>query len=492
MYSKTITWIYLAVLCLGLIVLSTSYFIDLHFVYNEKRIFQLIILIIGALLFNLLFDLDRFRNASFQSLSGKSFWFVVAVLCLSIISAIAANYSFYAFVQLSLYLLLVVLAIIVVFTVIENKQLVRGIFVTACLLTLIYILKFGIGYCFYLTGFKDYPLWPGNGIHMPMFGFANVRFFNQIQAFTLPLLIGSTVISLKENRYLGCFLFSLSSLWWMLLIQSAGRGIILSVLTAGLIVLLLFERYTHKWLWIFLGALVIGFVSKLFLFDLLSEAETSKSILRGKSSRLTLWPKVFFQSLEKPLIGHGPMAFANIKEDFFRGHPHNSVLQLLYEFGYPITVIVLGGIFYGIKNWICQSKDFLKKIKGTSNEQVITRISLSVASFSGLLYSLFSGVIVMPFSQLWLVLIVGTIIGIYHRAKERKDGPQFWFNKINFYVFKFVILIAAGILALILIRDVGTFKRDEQEYFQKTSRNTLHPRFWQQGKIGIEDYHSQD
>jgi hypothetical protein len=246
----------------------------------------------------------------------------------------------------------------------------------------------------------------------------------------------------------------------------------------------LFREHSHRWLWYFIGALAAGYLIKLILFDFIPDPEHTKSILRGGSSRLTLWPKVFLESLNKPIIGHGPMAFASRQTDFFRGHPHNSILQLFYEFGYPVTLLILTGLFYGLRGWVKQTKSKLKETNKNTNEEKIIRISFSVALLGGLIYSLFSGVVVMPFSQLWLVIIIGSMVGLY--AKDFGEVTPISFHKFGIYGFKFILLSAIIILTSVLIKDIPNLKEDEKQYIKKTAGNSFHPRFWQQGKIGYQ------
>jgi O-antigen ligase len=188
-------------------------------------------------------------------------------------------------------------------------------------------------------------------------------------------------------------------------------------------------------------------------------------------------------SLKRPILGHGPMSFADINTGYFRGHPHNSVLQLLYEFGYPVTITILGGVFYGIKKWVDQTKKLFQAGENYIKCNAVTRISLTVALLGGLVYSLFSGVIVMPLSQLWLAMVAGTMFGLY--ISESGTGYFPTFDKWKIYTVKFVVLLAAGMLLSVAIKDVPHFQENKKKYMKETSSATLRPRFWQQGKVGF-------
>lgn len=476
-----------SLLCLGLVILPIFPIPDLAFQYNGKRIFQIGLLLAGVIVF--VFSSRQQLQSFCSRLNGYFFLGTAIVLVLSLISSVTAFFPFYAFVELSLLILLLLFVVSIGELVEKNELIIYTAFITASVFVAIYFIKFGLSYIHFLINEYSFWLWPGKALEGELVGFSNIRFFNQVQSFTLPLLIGSTFFTFERNKLLGCLLVLLSIVWWMLLIQSAGRGIILSVLTAALFALIFFQDNTHKWMWYFLICLVLGFTAKFILFDVIPDiGDQTKSVLRGGGSgRLTLWPNVLMGSLERPLLGHGPMSFANVNTEFYRGHPHNSILQLFYEFGYPATLIILTGTYYGIKNWIYQSKKVFENLKGKALEkQTVIRVSLTVALFGGVLYSQFSGVIVMPLSQLWFAVVIGLMIGIY--AKETKKRKRYHFNNYTFFATKLVVLLASAMLIVLLVKDVPTLSQNERKYVEETDRATIRPRLWQQGKIGLKYY----
>ena len=480
-------WIpfYIGFVFLCTVLSPVVYFTELSFLYNEKRIIvTLVLLFTGwSIVF---FSQEKIKRVI--SYFSSTFWAgFLLVLSLSIISGTLSSFPFYSIVEICLFILLFWVALLAAY-VTDNYIFGKyAIIISACFFVLFYELKFGLGYTFHLLEFKNFPLWPASGLKTGTIGFANIRFFNQVQIFTLPLLLGGSLLAIQSKKNVGYFLLALSAFWWMLLIGSAGRGIILSALTAALVTLYLFKEYTHRWIWYFIGTLVVGYIAKFLLFDIIPpDSGFSKSLVRGGSPRITLYPQTFLASLNSPIFGHGPMSFANINSDFFRGHPHNSILQLLYEFGYPITIAILGGAFYGLKKWIEQTNERIDAIKDKFNKEVILRISLTVAIFGGLLYSLFSGVIVMPLSQLWLALVSGTMLGLYvkYSSKEEYLSP---IKPYKIIVFKLILLLASITLASVLIKDVPHLRENEKRYLEQTDRNILRPRFWQQGKIGFDE-----
>ena len=477
-------------LCLVGILSPVIYLTEITFLYNEKRIIVAAIIFLAGVL--AVFSTKKEVQKSLSLLPAVFYWCMVCVLIISIISAFLSAYPFYSIVEISLFLLLFWSALLAakVVNIYEFGKYV--VIASACLAALFYTIKFGLGYAFHLLEFKDFPLWPASGLKTGTVGFGNIRFFNQIQVFTLPLILGGSLLAMQRQKIGGYFLLVLAGFWWMLLIQSAGRGIILSTLSAALVTLIVFKKYMHRWVWYFLGTLLVGYMTKVLLFDVIpADAGSAKSIVRGGSPRITLWPQTFFASLEKPILGHGPMTFANINLDFTPSHPHNSILQLLYEFGYPVTIAVLGGVYCGLRKWIVQTANKLKSEDSITGDDSVIRISLTAAILGGLIYSLLSGVIVMPLSQLWLAIVSGTILGLYHKDNEWKKNLK----STNFYktvAFKVVMVIASIIMVSVLVKDIPTLRANEQKFVEETDRKVLRPRFWQQGKIGLDSNPSKD
>ena len=489
MKSK-LQYVFLFLLLSGISTLPVVSLLGSSFLYNEKKIFQLAVLIVSGLI--CFFSANKKNdNFIYPILLRTKAWIIIPLILLAFISSLISNHPFYALVEISLFLMLFFLALLVSNIVIKTKYIVWLIFGAAIFYIFIYSIKFWIDYSFYISGLVSFTLWPGDVAADKLLGYSNIRFFNQVQAFTLPLLIGGAVITFSKQKLAGYFLLLLSTIWWMLLIQSAGRGVILATLSAGVSVLILFKSSTHRWVWIFIGTLAVGYVAKILFFEILPGVEQTKSILRGDSGRLTLWPKLFWTTFEKPILGHGPMSFASIHTDYFRGHPHNSVLQLLYEFGYSVTLAIIGSVFYGIKKWVDQTKEKISSFKHGSTEYIVLRISFTAALIGGLIYSLFSGVIVMPLSQLWLAIIAGSMTGLYIREKVN-IGSEFSINNWQLYATKFVVLCATAMLVSVLVRDVPNLRGNEEQFFEKTEQNKFRPRFWQQGKIGLDSNPSKD
>src|SRR5690606_37996045 len=149
----------------------------------------------------------------------------------------------------------------------------------------------------------------------------NIRFFNQIQIFVLPLLL----VLLKHPRFwlFACTLFSANIL---LICIGGARGAALCIA-----LLLLFVGWFDKSLrgHVILGA-VAGVIAALlyvglWLLQPVGLLDISRS---GTSGRLDMWLDLISRlEWHHWFWGIGPANYALLDDLFIFGHPHNSILQ---------------------------------------------------------------------------------------------------------------------------------------------------------------------
>ena len=510
------------VLVLVLAVLPSLHIFPALEVYDEKRLFQVVLLIfvglffVGRRLIASLQDDESDNNARPYVMNSVATWGIAFFMLLGIVSIWLNGEWYYGLQELSLYILLFAFMLftahIYVYTsdsitasdgIAYNRPFEKGMGLLLLLFGGLYALKFFVGYG--MHWFIDYPLWPGARYQNTYFGFANMRFFNQVQVWTLPLFVIWAVSLKKPPGFLKprrfkikyCFFF-LAAFWWCLIIRSAGRGATLSLLVAAVIVLIIYKQKSHSYIKHYIGAFISGFILKVLLFDLNSGGASAKSLVRGGTGRLETWSSMIQASFSKPILGYGPMSTAEWNGIISLAHPHNSVVQLLYEYGWPTMLIAVGLISWGLYRWFNQmSGRSMERSHGSEQKAIngkpsgrsmlrpnIVKIGVSTSLLAGLGYSLFSGVMVMPLSQLWLVLIGGWALGIYIMNKSNKsksDVPSF--KNVASLTFKGFVLAATLFLSYSLISDVPQLKENQQQYRQEHG-GKYHPRFWQQGKIG--------
>lgn len=477
-----------------LVVLPSLHILPFLEVYDEKRIFQVGLLLLVGLLFAAgLHATERDKLlGSTTSLQGIDIPYVAKLgvagfIVLGFVSIWINGNWYYGFQELSLYVLLLVFLLSTANLCVQNlDHFNKGMVLLLLGFGGLYALKFFIGYG--MSMFINYPLWPGWKYESRFFGWAHPRFFNQVQVWTLPLFMTGLINFKNKFKTITIVFGFLSVIWWCLLFASGARGAILSLLASALICFLIFRKHKKNWLKYFCFTLIGGLVSYFFLFKLfITTTSTTVSVARTTSSwRIYVWSETLDGIYEKLLLGYGPHKFASIQNEITEwAHPHNSVLQIGYEYGIPALFIVLGLILWGYYKWYIQTST-----TELSDDESVIRIGISMSLLAGLGYSLLSGVIVMPLSQLWMVLIGGWALGVYwsQDAKCKMQGKR---SLVQKWFFRSAIITAVVFLSYSMIYDVPKLKKNQQGYIEKYGA-IYHPRFWQQGKIGWEEPHSSD
>ena len=339
-----------------------------------------------------------------------------------------------------------------------------------------------IGAVFYMVGFytgylasflESIPLcWPE-----PFFGFSNVRFFNQYQLLTLSLLclplLGCTIKRTAIRRWL----FIILTCWWVLLFASAGRGVLLAWLLAMLVTAGCYRQLARPLLRLQLTGFISGLIGYGVLFYLLPSflvgGILTQTVFRDSTSdRIGLWKQALSMIQAHPWLGVGPMHYAWYPNDL-AAHPHNSVLQLAAEWGWPATVLMLTLTGYGVFCW-------LKRFNSVSL-QTVDHPNIAVALFFTLVanasYSLVDGVIVMPLSQVMMAVVIGLMIGLYNNDNQPPDGVNSKYLVQRIFAGIVLIAMVWSVMPELLPRILGNEQMIPRGY------QTMGPRFWQEGGI---------
>lgn len=261
-----------------------------------------------------------------------------------------------------------------------------------------------------------------------IFGFENYRFFNHGQTVSLPLLVLLVALQPRFSRR-HTFWFIVATLWWTLLLVSGGRGTAVGLAAGFLAVLILLRGRALRFGQEFLLTAVAGLAGYLLLFyavpmslglghwGAMSDI-VERSVAAPTSNRIGLWKLSLEMMQQQPWFGFGPVHFAHLASQIDAGaHPHNWMLQIGAEWGVPalvllcITIALVGRVLLRI------SRDL-----GDSEMESHTTLSAWTMGCSAILVDgLFSGLIVMPLSQLWISLFLGLVWGwcTWHRV-----GPE--------------------------------------------------------------------
>lgn len=357
------------------LVICLTPFIDKYFLglFNEKRAFQSILLIFCTLLY--------FHSIKLEK---KPKLILISVLLLGLISTFLSKNILYSSL-LYLHTTMLISLIILGYKIKGHDSI---LFYTI-LFSNVFLVSYSLlNYSFFILS-NEVPLPDG-----VLYGFYNIRFFNQFQALSIPFII----YFLSHPNLHRVAKITLTFNFFLLLFSSA-RGASIAILVATLIYCYFINRRMIKEILFCLLAAILIFLLHYFYVSFTHSAEY---IIRTDSSRrYDLWLEIInninFKTL---LIGNGPGGYKS--EIFDLGHPHNSILQILNNWG----VIVLSILVWFTYKLIKKSLAFIKKNKD-NNEFLIYFTSF----LSLLIYSLVSGVIVMPIPQTFLFILVGILLG---------------------------------------------------------------------------------
>jgi len=454
--------------------------------YDEKRIFQLAVLFLSTI--SILFS-SGFRSSwltvvdKFPAITRISLMLIFLGACLSAITAPLPRYSF---LEVSFFFLLA--CYIIIFAALRKKLgktmdeiLLASIVISA----LFYLFLFFILYLGAHTGSFDEQGSNAIILFKAFPGFSNRRFFSQYQSWTLPLIVLPVVFFQLELRFSRILLWAIAMGWWTLLYASGTRGTVLAILTAVVIVLFVFRKNSIQWFLLQVKAATGGAVIYFVIFSLLPKVPPiiDKFARVSGSVRLKLWGQCLTLIATKPWLGVGPMHYAyqpnNYGIEF--AHPHNSILQWAAEWGAPSALILVVLFAWGVLVWIRKCRTSMYFHGDQKNNMLLT--ALTVSLISGAVHSLVSGIIVMPLSQMTMVIILGWVIGIYH--EEYEDAPVQTHYK-NIFI-SLALLTALALLFYGIFPEIMNLKSYNKYFDEKYG--IFHPRFWQQGYI-FSDYSS--
>jgi len=184
--------------------------------------------------------------------------------------------------------------------------------------------------------------------------------------------------------------------------------------------------------------------------------------------RITLWGKALQMGLEAPFFGKGPMHYA-LTPNPYAAHPHNSILQIWSEWGL-LALLSLGGILaFSLKKAFGKIHKYNSK---RSNILLLTSFAFSISCAA--IYSLVSGVIVTPLSQLSLACIGGLTLGFSRPGKVvEKDRAT-----LPMQIVRSSTLVMALIYNGLIFEDIYLRLGDNYTSME-INLNTPGPRYWQ-------------
>lgn len=237
--------------------------------------------------------------------------------------------------------------------------------------------------------------------------FANPRMLNQVQSWIIIPVMYFTIIAIRQSKFYLLAILPLA-LNFAIIIALDGRGVAVSSITA-ILLWAWFDKSLRKIiLSVFVYSLVAGLIIKLALLSPLPEylvwgtsPDVSINIRTTDAGRLAVW----IEALQMVSFwGHGGDAFICNSTTF--GRPHNSILLILVNWG------VISAISYSLL-LLCA----LKTVYLTKHRMI--RVA-GLSMLSGFAYSLVSGVVDSPLSQLTGAISIALFWASCQHFKRRK------------------------------------------------------------------------
>ena len=467
--KQDLPYLTVVILLSGLLVLSPALN---RIAFDEQRLFECLIVLLASLLVLFLQDI----KSVLLNVSVHPRWLLLSVFALCLVSSILAKNSPYSFLWLALYLGLFFFSFFIAAMVKKVTEISRFFLFALLVAAFLYQINFFSGF---LASFaENIPLiWPE-----PFSGFSNVRFFNQYQIWSilllaLPVLLYPCIKPRWKNT-----IVVIATGWAVLLFASDSRGAMLSVFLALFITGLIFQRHAFPFLKLNTVILAAGFVFYWGVFKVLPpllENQVTHSWrhidnLTNSNGRFELWRYAWQYIRDNPWLGIGPMHYA-----YYPGpthaHPHNSVLQWASEMGIPSTLLLLYLVYAGLTAWV--KKFYRLQADNALYVSPHLWIGLFASLCAGLIYSLFSGVIVMPLSQMMMALVIGWMLGLYFLDQKPKPASRLQYLSVQ--------LLAVFTLVTLIYTVLPDVRVRYQSYSSLAQKNypMIAPRFWQFGGI---------
>ncbi|NBC00877.1 MAG: hypothetical protein GVY15_08450 [Bacteroidetes bacterium] len=386
--------------------------------------------------------------------------------------------------DVSLYIGLVGAVLIVAAGSLAQQERLRDLLLWGVVLCVsLYMLTWGYSWLQHVVNGRMI-VWPDINL-----GFSNIRMFNHLQTWTLPLLVLPFLLLPKKHLVAKTALFFLCCGWWMLLFTSGGRGTVVGLLIASLAVAVLFRKDAARWLGFQVSAAAVGGI----LYGVLYYATAARSLLHrsptSDSGRFDYWAFALEQIQSAPLLGVGPMHYA-VYPDSMGGSPHNAVLQFAAEWGLIAATLLVIIVAWALVAWVRQSIAVVRTDGGGPHSQV--RVALTAVLMAALAHTMVSGLVVAPLSQLLMVLVVGWALGLYivtaQNARSRKPPiPEKRTRRALATTLMAAIVIGSVFLFGSTVSEASHVMEQQQHFIEQADDPKLHPRFWQQGFIIVNE-----
>ncbi|MCP1602812.1 O-antigen ligase family protein [Pseudomonas citronellolis] len=429
--------------------------------HDQQRIGQVVIFLFSVILFWVF----RCRRGDFYSRA-----FLLSIFFLSIVSCLHSSQVFWSFVELSVFFCCYIVVCCVCEWRIRCGEIVDNAVWWLLTFVIVGLLsKFFFSYFFAVVAREKIIVW------FLFDGFSWPRFLGQFQTLSLPLLTVPMLANWRR-RY---WFFLLCSLWWFSTISVGTRASWLGMACAILLLPIFIKR---GWLFSLYqgGTLVAGLGFYVVFFKLipgfcglqvsgLAEERLNMSL----SGREYLWEQAWKMTMEHPWLGAGPMQYAALA-NLYGAHPHQAILQWTSEWGSISAVLVALLLLRLLWLLYLRSTGWLEERGSTG----AIKICLLASFIASLAHAMFDGSLVMPYTQVWLSVLVGWAWGLV--AKKDAILP---ISRAALSARRFFSMAFCSVLVFVIFRDVpGIIERNKSGVVSQTCW-VERPRFWSAGII---------
>ncbi|KAI5916297.1 O-antigen ligase [Thauera sp. 2A1] len=438
--------------------------------HDRQRIGQIVLIACTAMTGS--FMIFSFKPLPY-AVSRVTFFLIVGLVLVGAMSSVRADAPIWAFTELATFFGCAGIAWFIAIVRITGGALVDRMLLGSVVLTCAALsIQVGVSYAStILVRLEPVDPWGFLG------GFSNLRFFGQFISLSLPLLAAPAMVP-GQSRPWRIPTLLLLVVWWAIAICSGTRGTWLGLAVASTWLCFMGEK-ARRWvtLQVFsaIGGGVLFFICMNWIpqiADLEVANHASSRLTASLSGREVLWIQAVSMIVERPLLGFGPMHFASIA-NAVAAHPHQALLQLASEWGLPFSVAVT----FGVGLAACSVFRCVRAEANLDTSVSVLRLCLSASLVASLTQAMVDGVLVMPYTQVWLALVSGWLLAL-HPRRESTVGP----SATGRLLWTGGLILAAGLLVGVLVRDYPRLNELENSYVQQVGGH-LQPRFWQQGVI---------
>lgn len=422
--------------------------------HDQQRIYQLLLLVLAAPLAIFLVK---------QPLPSQALALLLGVFAVGLFSSLSAAWPDWAFKEWARY---VALALAVVLTARLAEQAVVFRFVLWAMACVGAVHAYQFLLCYLIALANEVRVLNPDDL---LGGFSNPRFFGQFQVMLLPVLAVLIVQSWRLRRHMvGLALFLVLTVQWSISYSLGGRGLWLGLLLSH-ISLVLINRYLWRIVVFQLIAGLCGLLLFLLLFDVIPswlqlELNIRDGLRTGLSGRELIWHAAWDMAQANPWLGVGPMHFSATYNSV-AAHPHQLILQWLSEWGFVAAGMVMALAVWGGVHAVASLR------RATASD---LDAGLWATIVGALVLAQVDGVFVMPYTETWLVLLIGLWLA-------RWSTPKL-VTPVQRMACVIVAVPAVLILVHVLIKEVPGLPSGNGTYLPQ-SLTVVKPRFWTYGWI---------